>query len=171
MMTPNHEAKELFNQGMGQFVNAHYDKSIELFSGALEREPDFKPALVGRGSALLKLDRLNEARADFDRAIAGDPSYARAFHLRGLVNEKLGDDAAALKDFNRAVDLDAEYGAAYYSRSALHAKLADEDRALEDMQMATHLGSLNLERYMNTDNVWQTQHLRVEAALESELER
>ena len=39
------------------------------------------------------------------------------------------------------------------------------------MQMATHLGHVNLEKYMNTANVWQTQHMRVEEAIETELAR
>jgi len=85
--------------------------------------------------------------------------------------EKLGDNTAAIDDFDQAVALDPEYGAAYYSRSALHTKMSDEEESLADMQMATHLGSLNLEKYMNTANVWQTQHMRVEDALETELAR
>jgi tetratricopeptide (TPR) repeat protein len=171
MMTANHNAKDLFSEGMGEFVNARYDKCVELLSKALGLDSEFKLAFIGRGSAFLKLERLHEARADFDRALAIDPSYARAFHLRGLVREKLGDDAAAVKDFDRAVSLDPQYGAAYYSRAALHSKLSNADQALDDMQMATHLGSLNLERYMNTENIWHTQQMRVEDAIETELQR
>ncbi len=171
MTTTNRDAKEFFSAGMSAFVNTHYDKSIELLTKALEHEPESKLALIGRGSAYLKTGRLNQARADFDRAVAVDGNYARAFHLRGLVLEKLGEDTAAIDDFNRAVALDPEYGTAYYSRSALHTKMSNEDEALEDMQMATHLGRLNLEKYMRTANVWQTQHMHVEDALETDLAR
>ena len=171
MTATNQNAKELFNAGMGEFVNNNYENSIELLTEALDRDPNFKLALIGRGSAYLKLERLTEARADFDRAIEIDRRYARAFHLRGLVNEKLGNDAAAFEDFDRAIAIDPEYGAAYYSRSALHAKMSNEDEALADIQTATQLGSLNLEKYMNSANVWQTQHMQFEEAIGTELER
>jgi tetratricopeptide (TPR) repeat protein len=170
-MTTNQETKELFSEGMKAFVNANYEKSTELLSKVLEHEPDHKLALIGRGSANLKLERLNEARADFDHAVAIDENYARAFHLRGLVLEKLGDDALAMADFNRAVGLNPEYAVAYYSRSALHAKMSNEDEALADMQMATHLGSVNLETYMNASNIWHSQHMRIEDAMETDLAR
>ncbi len=171
MMTTNQDTKALFSEGMNAFVNADYEKSTELLTKVLEHEPDHKLARIGRGSAYLKLERLSEARVDFDHAVAIDESYARAFHLRGLVLEKLGDDAAALDDFNRAVTLNPEYGAAFYSRSALHAKMSNEDEALADMQMATHLGRVNLETYMNESNVWHSQQMRVEDAIETELAR
>ena len=171
MMTTNEKAKDLFDEGMSAFVGTEFDKSIALLTEALEHEPEFKLALIGRGSAYLKLNRLDEALADFDRVVTIDGSYARAFHLRGLVREKLGDDAAAVKDFNRAVALDPEYGAAYYSRGAVHAKMSNDDQALKDMQTAAQLGSVNLEKYMDTANVWHTQHMRVEDAIETELER
>ena len=170
-MTNNRNAKELFSEGMSEFVNNHLDESVRLLTTAIERDPEFKLALIGRGSAYLKLERLKEAHADFSRAVEIDDQYARAFHLRGLVREKLGQDAAAIEDFDRAVALDPDYGAAYYSRGALHAKMSNEDAAIADMQMATHLGSVNLEKYMNTANVWQNQHMRVEEAIETELAR
>ena len=116
-------------------------------------------------------NRLDQARNDFDSAILIDPDYARAYHMRGLVNEKQGDDQTALSDFSKAIDLNPEYGAAYYSRASLHTKLSDTEKAQADAEMVAHLGSKNMESYMSDNNVWHTQHMRVEDALETELER
>ena len=170
-MTGIHTAKELFKSGMVEFANARYDKSIELFTRAIEGDRNNPLAFVSRGAAYLKLDQLDQARDDFDRAITIDPDYARAHHMRGLVNEKNGDDRTALSDFSRAIDLNPEYGAAYYSRATLHSKLSNTDRAKEDIEMVAHLGSKNIESYMSDNNVWHTQQMRVEDALETELER
>jgi len=57
MMTTNQDAKENLSAGMRAFVNTHYDKSIDLLTKALEHGPASKLALIGRGSAYLKLAR------------------------------------------------------------------------------------------------------------------
>ena len=103
--------------------------------------------------------------------VAIDPDYARAYHMRGLVGEKQGDHEAALADFDKAIDLNPEYGAAYYSRATLHSKLANTEKAQDDIEMVAHLQTRNVESFMSENNVWHTQHMRVEDALETELER
>ena len=117
------------------------------------------------------MNRLEEALDDFNRAIGIDPDYARAFHLRGLVAEKQGADARALEDFSRAIDIDPEYGAAYHSRATLHTKMGHEDLAVEDIAMVQHLTNKNIETVANENNIWRSQHLRLESMMESELGR
>ena len=170
-MNENPSAKELFETGMAEFASAKYDRSIALFTRAIEKDTGYALAIVSRGAAYLKLDMLDLARDDFDRAVKIEPDYARAFHMRGLVSEKRGDDHTALTDFDRAIDLNPDYGAAYYSRAALHAKMANTEKAQEDIEMVAHLGNRNMESFMNENNVWQTQQMRVEDAIETELQR
>lgn len=128
-------------------------------------------APVSRGSAFLRLNRLEEALADFNHAIDIDPDYARAFHLSGFEEEKQGDDAGALDDFTRAIEINPEYGAAYHSRATLHTKMEKEDLAVEDIAMVQHLTNKNIETFANENNIWRSQHLRLESIMESELER
>lgn len=161
-MPQTDNAKELFQKAMEEFIGENYETSIELFSRAIEIEPELKLALMSRGSAHFKLNRLEEARSDFDKVIDIDSNNARAFHLRGLVHDKTGDHQSALSDFSKAIDLDPTYGAAYYSRANLHSKMGDADLATEDIQMAAHLTEVNIEQYANENNVWRSQQLRVE---------
>lgn len=170
MIDTNMDANH-FENGIREFAQANYAKSIESFTRAIETEPARALAFVSRGAAYLKLDNLDRARDDFDRAVAIDPQYARAYHLRGLVSERRGDSRQALADFDRAIAIDPEYGAAYYSRATLHTQLDNTEQAQEDIAMITHLGNRNLASFMNDANVWHTQHMRVEDALETELER
>lgn len=163
--------KELFNEGMLAFANDHLEKSVEILSEAADLDENQKLTFVGRGSAFLKLDRLEEARSDFNHALDLDPGYARAFHLRGLVEEKRGNDEQALLDFTRAIDLEPEYGAAYHSRVSLLAKMGKEEEAVDDVAMIQHLTGKNLATYGNENNLWQSNHLAVEDALETELNR
>jgi len=170
-MTETQTSTQWFEAGMREFVGAHYEKSIGLFTRALNAGGENALALVSRGAAYLKLDMLDQAHSDFERAIGIDPGYARAYHMRGLISEKRQEDQAALADFDRAIELDPEYGAAYYSRATLHAKMANTEKSQNDIEMVAHLGSRNLESYMGENNIWHTQHMRVEDAIETELQR
>jgi Tfp pilus assembly protein PilF len=170
-MTANNSAQEFFTSGMQEFAKNRFNESIELLTHAIEADPGHTLAIVSRGAAYLKLDMLHQARDEFNRAIEIDPGYARAYHMRGLVGEKRGDDHTALADFDRAIELNPEYGAAYYSRATLHAKMANTEMAQDDIEMVAHLGNRNMESFMNENNVWQTQHMRVEDAIGTELER
>jgi len=170
-MNTEQTAKELFNDAVSAFVDEKFDKSIEILSKALELDPADKLAIITRGTAYLKQEKFKEALADFDRAIELDPQHAGSFHKRGLVLEKLGKYEEAIREFDQAIALNPEYGVAYYSRATLHTKLSNTDAAMEDMQMVTHLGNRNLENFMNDNNVWHSQHMRVEDAMETELNR
>ena len=159
---------DIYTDAMHEFLNENFEKSIELLSEAAALEPHRILTFVSRGSAFLKLNRFEEALADFNHVVTSDPNYARAFHLRGLVKENLGDDSDALYDFNRAIDINPEYGAAYHSRATLHTKMGHEDLAAEDIAMVQHLTNKNIENFANENNIWRSQHLRLESFMESE---
>jgi tetratricopeptide (TPR) repeat protein len=171
VMNENGNEKNEFELGIIEFAGGRYDESIALFTRAFDKDPDNALAVVSRGAAYFKQGNLDQAWSDFDRGIQIDPEYARAYHMRGLVYERLGEDEAALADFDRAIELNPEYGAAYYSRATLHTKLSNTEKAQADIETATIIGNQNLETYMSENNVWHTQQMRVEDALETELER
>ena len=161
----------LFNEGMIAFAGKNFEKSVEILTTVADLDGGRKLTFAGRGSAYMQLGRLDDARADFNRAIDLDPGYARAFHLRGLVEEKRGNDEQALLDFTRAIELEPEYGAAYHSRVSLMTKLGREDETMDDVAAIQHLTSKNMAEFANENNVWQSNHLAVEDALETELNR
>jgi len=170
-MTNRKDIADLMTQGMSEFIGNNYEKSIQFFSEVISIEPDNRLALISRGSAFLKTGKVTSSIEDFDRVIQQFPEYAKGWHLRGLAREKKGDDIGALSDFDQAIGLDPEYGAAYYSRAGLHNRMGMEGMAANDIQMVTHLTSRNVESYAGENNVWHTQHFRVEEMMESELNR
>ena len=170
-MNDNNTINDNVSQGLNAFAQGAYEQSIRHFSAALSENPDHRLSLLSRGSAFLKSNRLDEAVTDFDRVIASHPDDVRAYHLRGVVKATRGDELAALRDFDKAIELDAAYGAAYASRGTVHHRLGHEKLAAEDMAMVTHLTQVNLEAFNVENNVWQTHHMRVEDAMETELNR
>jgi len=57
--------------------------AVDRFERALKAEATYVPALIGRGQALLELDRPGDALASFEAALASDPSLT---DLRTRVN-------------------------------------------------------------------------------------
>ncbi len=160
-----------FDDGRYELMQGNLDNSIASLSRALELEPDHKLALVSRGSAYLKLNNFDKAVQDFDRVIEIDSNYARAYHLRGIAKEQVEDYENALADISKAIDIDPEYGAAFYSRATLLTKLKRENEAVEDIQMVQFLTNRNIETFANENNIWRSQQMKLESALETELDR
>ncbi len=156
---------------MKEFAGHNFSKSIAYLDTVLQNEPDNRLALTTRGASFLRKGDPEKAEADFSRAIAADPENARAFHLRGIARMEQGDHPGALADFNQAIALDAGYGAAYNSRANLNSMLGRLAAAEKDAAMVSQLTLLNIESFANENNVWQTQHFAVEAAMETELNR
>ena len=170
MTTPNN-AEILFDDGRYELINGNFEKSIESLSEVLYLDPFHKLALISRGTAFLKLNKIDEAVDDFNRVIEIDPNYARAYHLRGVARETGEDYDNALADISKAIEIDPEYGAAFYSRATLLTKLKREDEAVDDIQMVQFLTNRNIETFANENNVWRSQQMKLEATLETELER
>ncbi len=167
----NTDMTDLFHEGMTEFAKGNPEKSANLLTEVIDRQPDHKLARIARGSVRMQLKDAASAVADFDRALEIDPEYARAYHLRGLAKEHQGDDEGALDDFNKAVEIAPNYGAAFYSRASLFAKLGREDEAAADMETVTGLTQSNIETFATENNVWRSHHLYAESAMETELNR
>jgi tetratricopeptide (TPR) repeat protein len=70
----------------------------------------------GVGAALLDADRLAEAQAELERAVAADPSFAAAESRLGDVLRKRGQPARALVAYDRALELDPGLADAHAGR-------------------------------------------------------
>lgn len=171
MDTKSEHRDSMFSEALAAMVAKNYGVSVNIFSALLTDDPKNTKFLMIRGTAYLKLGDVESATNDFNRAIEQEPENAHARHLRGLSHEKQGDNIAALIDFNRAIDLNPEYGAAYFSRATLHTKLGYTDEATEDIAMVTHLTNANIESFANQNNVWRSNHMRVETMLENDYNR
>lgn len=92
--------------------------------------------LCERGLANYKKGKLNEAIADYDRAIRLDPKYASAYHDRGMCKQVKGDLEGAIADYDRAIGLDPKYPKTYYNRATAKRAKGDLDGAIADCNRA-----------------------------------
>src|SRR5258708_886089 len=82
--------------------------ALDLFTRAVEIQPDFAEAHNNRGVVLQELKRWDEALQSFERAVALRPAYADALYNRGLVLLQLRRWAEALQSFERALTIGAD---------------------------------------------------------------
>lgn len=143
-MANKYAARKMFDEAVAAYVKNDFQKSVDLFSRAIQYDSKLALFYVCRGAAGLKLDKAREALNDFNRAIQLDPSYARAYHLRGLAYEKLGEFARAFRDFDRSLEIDPEYAAAYQSRDCVLAKPKHSAESCADFEMVNHLMAMRL---------------------------
>jgi Flp pilus assembly protein TadD len=98
-MTNDSGIKEEFNEAMAEFNDNNYGRCVELFNQILEDSPDFTLGFMSRGSAWMKLDKIDDAVSDFTRVLQMDPNNARAYHLRGTGSRKIGGSPGSGKGF------------------------------------------------------------------------
>jgi len=91
---------------------------------SLRLQPGEGGALNARGTAYLKLDRLDLARADFDTALRTDPKNAFSLYGRGIAKGLKGDRSGADADIAAAKQISPDIAADFerYGVSAVSAR-------------------------------------------------
>lgn len=113
-----------------------YDKADQILTQALEARPDFVRALNARASVRFDLNRLDDARKDYEKALDFSGADAEAFNGLGSVYLKQGKIDRAVKEFGTAIDIDPDYVEAYANRGLAHMRLARLKEAAEDYRKA-----------------------------------
>ena len=97
------ETEDLLLSVKEALVQKKIDKSIELFSKVLEREPNNSVALFSRGTAYFSKKDYQQALHDFTKCIDLKPVSAKLFCSRGNAWRGLKQNESALQDLNKAV--------------------------------------------------------------------
>ncbi|HUS90569.1 MAG TPA: tetratricopeptide repeat protein [Phycisphaerae bacterium] len=87
----------------------HYEQALRCLEAAAERFSDVPEAHVEIGSLLLRLDRVDEAAACFERALAADPRHEEAWFHRAIATWLAGDLPQAEAHLRKAVEIAPEY--------------------------------------------------------------
>ncbi|KAJ3332508.1 anaphase-promoting complex subunit cdc27 [Blyttiomyces sp. JEL0837] len=81
------------------------DEAIQAYERAEKLRPDIPHYAFKRASALLSVDRCQEALQALNPLLESDPSECNVFLLLGKIQKKLGNWEAAMKAFTLAQDL------------------------------------------------------------------
>ncbi|MDX2225420.1 MAG: tetratricopeptide repeat protein [Rhodospirillaceae bacterium] len=131
-------AQDNVGAAYGALVRGDYDMALGFYDRALQQEPGSVMAQLGRGAALHKLGRLDEARAGYERVLKADPKNREALtNLTAILAERAPAEAVSRlleleRDHPQFSPLKAQIGLTY-------AKLGDLDQALGYLRQAVNL--------------------------------
>jgi Flp pilus assembly protein TadD len=126
-----------------------YEAVIELtkkLSPSLSTDSNI---LTIRAYAKSKLNRFEEALADYEKAIELNPGNASAISERAVVKFKLGKKTAALLDLDLAQQIEPNNPYRYSSRAYIKDSLGDVEGAIADYQKAIELDPEDAIAYNN----------------------
>ncbi len=100
--TPGQNQYRLGNKYLedGNFV-----ETLQVFDKVLVEHPEYKEAHLAEAITLLQMERFDESRASFSKAVRLDNRYAQAYANRGILNDRVGRHEAALHDYRKALKL------------------------------------------------------------------
>ncbi len=141
------ERRGIAHRNRGNAHRARGDTTAALadLGRAVELDAGSAVSLTDRGALLLDIDELEQAEADFERALEKSPCHPPALLGRAAVEERRGRPLAAIAALDRAIDLVPGQARAHASRARLLAHLRQLDRALVDAERAMVLAP---------DDVW-----------------
>lgn len=130
-------------EGAAALLRGKFEQAIALYDEAMQGK-DLAPTRLAsmyndRGVAKWRLERFEEALADFNKAIEIYPQYASIYNNRGNVYLDLDKPEDALKDFNKAIELSPGYGVAYNNRGNTQHELGRHLAAVDDYRKAIEI--------------------------------
>jgi tetratricopeptide (TPR) repeat protein len=139
--------------GYVELARSQANAALQRFDRVLAQRADYVPALVGRGQALVGLEREAEAIQAFEAAVAADPSLAhlttRVEVLRFRAQERdlaaarqaarAGNRDEAIKLYRSAIGASPESPFLYRELANVEGAQGDEDAALEHFRQAIAL--------------------------------
>jgi tetratricopeptide (TPR) repeat protein len=91
-------------------IARNHKGAIADYTQAIELQPNYAPAYVGRGIVRRKLRDNKRAITDYNQAIRLQPDFAEAYNNRGNDRVGLGDKKGAITDLQKAADLFRQQG-------------------------------------------------------------
>jgi tetratricopeptide (TPR) repeat protein len=115
-----------------------YDLAIQSYTLVISNNPT-SDNYQGRGVAYRMAGKLDEAMADFNKAIELDPKNADAYNSRGNLYLDKKDYKAAIADYTQAIKLQPNYAYAYDNRGDAYDDENDPRDAIVDYTKAIQL--------------------------------
>lgn len=133
----------LCDEALGRYQEAltAYEKAAHLNLHAAPPSP-WPPLELG--TLLLRLNRFEEAKTEFDQALALDRHFPEARYRMGLVLEHEGKDAEAETEFKQAAALRPYYASPHYALARLYKRLGKTDMARQELQKFQQIRAMQI---------------------------
>jgi tetratricopeptide (TPR) repeat protein len=136
-------ARNLVNKGNGLLNQNKYDEALQAYNKAIELNPQYEEAWIGKALTFIVLGRTDEALEAFDKVTELNPLDAKAWNIKGELLNILGKSDKALQTFDKAIELNPQDALAWLSKGNLLLQLNRYDEALQTFDRATELDPQN----------------------------
>ncbi|XP_026494359.1 serine/threonine-protein phosphatase 5 [Vanessa tameamea] len=141
-------AEKLKNEANEYFKRQNYNRAIELYTQAIEKNPTSAVYFANRSISNLRLENFGYALNDASKAIEIDKLYTKAYYRRAAAYMALGKYKFALKDFEYVIkvrpnDLDAKMK--YNECNKIVKKIAFEKAISVDKKGVNIADTINLD--------------------------
>ena len=154
----------LFEPGADLPLPRRPGEALADYNRAIQINPNYDAAYIGRGDLYRKAGRASEAFNDFQKAIQLDTTDGRAYHRRGLIYQSQGQHAFAIEDFSTAISLSPDAPEPYNGRGVSYLALNDKDNAFADFNKAIKLDGHIAESWANQALVYERRGDKAQAA-------
>lgn len=171
----------LFHVGNLLLSEGKLHRAVELYAEVIEAaQPaweSYASSLTNRGVAYLRLDRIDDAEADFtsviDSALASDESKACCLNNRADMRSDAGDSARSIEDRTAVLQLaDTTYNRRYIAlarRARSLWEIGDRDAAFADLEAVLEEPDIVIEQKLNARLVraeWRAESGQVDLAID-----
>jgi tetratricopeptide (TPR) repeat protein len=133
--------------GMIQLQLKDYSAAKDAFDQALNLNPNFGPAYLGRARSMLAQDPKADISKDLDSAIKFDPQNGEAYLERAAFLLRQEDYQAAQQDLEKAQSLLPDSPLVYLEIAQVALQEGDSEAALQNAQKALELDQTSLPIY------------------------
>jgi tetratricopeptide (TPR) repeat protein len=133
------ELQEVFEEALTASNEGDFVAAEELWSQLIEKLPDNPALWSNRGNIRVSQNKLDEAFADYAKAIELAPYAPDPYLNRGIVYERLENWEEAIADYNRVLEIYPEDPIAYNNRGNAEAGNGEWEKAIADYQKAFEL--------------------------------
>lgn len=113
------------------------------------RNPQTAYEYFGRAMIYNRLNKNNEAIADYSKAIQLKPDFVRAYGKRAGIYYDLKDAQKAIFDYTQCTNMAPNYTAAYYYRGFIYMDQGRYDAAIDDFTKTVKIDPAYMYAYLN----------------------
>ena len=147
--TLNHNTLRWLNLGINfifrragyYFLLGDYERSAQMYTQSIERQPDKIGHYLARGTCYLVMGQKERAAADIERALKINPNHMLAMQLRGEIYSLEKKFDAALDLYARAQALNPHWSVPYFDRGSILLEKGEYQSALAEIDHAISLQS------------------------------
>lgn len=139
-LTPYEEAAKSYDLALNLKEQRKYDESQAEFDKAIEVDPNFVEAYVGRGGIKFQKIEFPAAMEDYNRAVEIAENLVEMHEYKASIKNVLADYEGAKIEGSKADYMKTRLGEALYHRGHLKRFMEDKGGGCQDLRRSLDLG-------------------------------